>query len=67
MFSFQYIQGIFIGFFCNSLKLPMKFDHTEFQVYQASSIYESKKLSAGFTVLSKNETFIPGSLLEVTV
>jgi hypothetical protein len=54
-------------FLSNSLKLPMKFDHWNFSFIKPSSIYESKKLSAGFTVLSKNETFIPGSLLEVTV
>jgi hypothetical protein len=59
-------QGIFIGFL-QFIKTSPRSSITGISVLSSQVPFTNRKNYLGFTVLSKNETFIPGSLLEVTV
>jgi hypothetical protein len=64
--SFNISKASLSVFLSNSLKLPMKFDHSEFQFYQAKFHLRIEKIICWFYRVIK-ERNIPGSLLEVTV
>jgi hypothetical protein len=62
---FQNIQASLSVF--KAIKTPQEVLTLEFQFSNQVPFTNRKNHPAGFTVLSKNETFIPGSLLDVTV